>query len=95
MDPLVIVLLSSLAAARVWRALMTDDIGWRWRNFVWRWTPLREFAQCPWCFGFWICWGFVALGVFAPATVFLLVAGPFAANYISANLNVHTGDKHD
>lgn len=92
---LVVVVIAALASARVWRALMTDDIGFRFRNLVWRWPLAREFAECPWCFGFWICVGFVALGVFAPSWVFLLVAGPFAANYLSANLNVHTGDKHD
>lgn len=91
---LIIVLVSALASARVWRALMLDDIGLRFRNLVDRGAGgLYGFFDCPWCFGFWLCVAFVTLGVTLPASLFLLIAGPFAANYISANLNVHLGDK--
>lgn len=101
------VIISALAAARVWRLLVNDDAGVLARDWEYRLTStdpqdrsrkarikrsLHEGYHCPWCIGFWLCVGFIGLS-FAPTWIFLLVAGPFAANYISANLNVHFGDK--
>lgn len=99
-----IVLVSSLAAARVWRLLAKDDIGIHARNLHQRLVSkvgrferlaksLDEMYYCPWCLGFWICAAFVATGIALGGPVWWIVAGAFAANYISANLNVHLGDK--
>lgn len=91
---LIIALVSALASARVWRALMLDDIGFWFRDRAWVNRPkVWDFLNCPWCFGFHLCVLFVATGVALGGPIWWIVAGSFAANYISANLNVHLGDK--
>lgn len=90
---LVIVIISALAAARVWRCLVTDDVGIKLRDAVDGWPRLaREGYYCPWCMGFWICAAFILIAVTSPGWLFLLIAGPFAANYLSASLNVRNKD---
>lgn len=62
----------------------------------WRFNVVRivdDMWECPWCLGFWLSALTVGLGVILPTWAFLLLAGPFAVNYISANLNIHLGDK--
>lgn len=62
LDDLVLWLLVTLAAYRVWRAIGRDDVSERLRDVLS--APLRDPVECPWCLGFW-----VTLATFAVADV--------------------------
>ena len=69
--PAWVFLLGALAAWRVWKLLSTDDILDYW-NLRDRLMPegsrRREFLDCPYCAGFWVC-AFGALGYLAVSDV--------------------------
>lgn len=94
MDPLLIILISALAGARLWRLAAVDAAGLPFRNLYFRIIPNRfykfadDLLSCPFCAGFYITALVFALGLAFSATwVWQLVAGAFAANYVGAQLN--------
>lgn len=86
---LIIVLVSALAAARLFRVLTQDVISESFRQkVVTRFNDTwLKFWFCPWCFGFWICVAFVLTGIVTgPCLLWWVIAGSLAANYMSAHL---------
>lgn len=85
---LLVVLISAVAAARVFRLLTKDGITWPLRNGIQRlnWGWLNEGWFCPFCMGFWVSLAFVWTGLvtFDIFTWWGLVAGTLAANYVAA-----------
>lgn len=95
-----ILLVSALASARVWRLLTTDEITVKFRDWLydrsWFWEGedlepsfWQRGFDCPFCLGFWITALFVLTGVLFAGTVWFIIAGAFAANYVGALLNAH------
>lgn len=94
MDPLVILLISALAGARIWRLLAVDDIAMPFRNLYYRIFTGRAYdwadglLTCPFCMGFWVTALVFVTGVLTSGcTLWLIVMGVFAANFIGAQLN--------
>jgi hypothetical protein len=88
-DLVLVVLVSAVAAARVFRLLVVDDITYRLRNWVSRRSEwVQEGFHCPWCMGYWISLLFVVTGLLAMGvfTWWGVVAGGFAASYVQARL---------
>lgn len=89
-DLVLVVLVSAIAAARVFRLLVVDDITYRLRNWVSRRPPwFRELYACPWCAGWYFSLLFVITGllVMDVFTWWGVLAGALAANYVQARLN--------
>ncbi len=87
---LLVILISAVASARVFRLLVVDEITYPLRNVVGKAPALaREGFECPWCLGYWLSLAFVLTGLLAfdSFTWWGLVAGSLTANYIGARLN--------
>lgn len=91
---LVVLLLSALAGARLWRLVAIDDAGSPLRTMYYGVIPNRWFGwaesllNCPFCAGFWITSVVFALGLaWGDNWPWQLIAGVFAANYVGAQLN--------
>lgn len=95
MEPILILLISALAGARIWRLLAVDDIGMPFRNGYYRifnkdgWYEWADgLLTCPFCMGFWVTAVVFITGILSSGcTLWLIVVGVFAANFIGAQLN--------
>lgn len=88
-DLVLVVLVSAVAAARVFRLLVVDDITYRLRNWIGRRSEwVQTGFHCPWCMGYWISLLFVVTGLLSMDvfTWWGVVAGGFAASYVQARL---------
>lgn len=87
---LIVLIVSALAGARTFRLLTADVLSEGFRqSVVTRFNDTwLKFWFCPWCFGFWLCFAFVLVGlVTGPCLLWWVIAGSLAANYLSAHLN--------
>jgi hypothetical protein len=90
---LVVLLVSALAGARLWRLAAVDTAGLPFRNLYFRvlnrWYALADEAlSCPFCSGFWITAIVFCSGLlFSSFLLWQIVVGVFAANYVGAQLN--------
>lgn len=99
--------LAVLAAARLSRLVITDDIGRWWiREPVDRamdayaetaeiepwWWKYRSGLECPFCVGFWLG-GAVLVGHAAlPRPMWRAAAGALALNYVASHIGARLGD---
>lgn len=100
MSFLVVLVVSALAGARLWRLFAVDAAGWPLRSLYFGLIPNKWFgvaadgANCPFCMGFWITSAVFASGLaWSDTWGWKLVAGVFAANYIGAQLNAWLDNK--
>lgn len=88
-----VLVVSALAGARTWRLASIDEIALPFRNLYFRvfrrhYEWAAKLMDCPFCLGFWLTTGWVLTGLAWGDTVWWWVAaGPFAANYLGAQLN--------
>ena len=85
MTPLAFVIVS-LAAARLTRLVTEDTILEPLREWATIHELVYELVTCPWCIGFWISLGTVAVWWLAGDTAVWLLA-PFAVSYVAGRLN--------
>lgn len=93
MELLILIIVSALAGARLWRLFAIDSAGLPLRNLYFRvfrkhYELAEEALSCPFCAGFWITALVFASGLLFSATWgWQIVAGVFAANFVGAQLN--------
>lgn len=100
MNFLVMLIVSALAGARLWRLFALDLAGKPLRDLYFKiipnkhYTLAQEAAECPFCSGFWITAAVFTSGLaWSTSWVWQLLAGVFAANYVGAELNAWLDSK--
>lgn len=92
-------LLCVLASARTWRLASMDEIGFGFRNLVYRGPDWMHRALiCPFCSGYYWATLWVGSGlVFGSSIVWQLVAGSLGVNWLAGQLNAWLDERpvHD
>lgn len=82
-------ILCALASARTFRLASVDEIGFLFRNLVYRGPRwMHNALVCPFCSGYYWAVGWVATGLLWGSTwPWQLLAGSLGVNYVAGQLN--------